>query len=147
MRPYEIYSRSSMIAMTDARHSSPVSYRSISGTPIWVIAPSPMRSSIESCTTAIDWSLRASLCAAIKLSVANQPTPPKQKPFDPQRVLNDSPLPRHNRPGIIRNPGPASAGTMALHDRNTQVRYRFAGLRPHLRGDPTNYFKKEAVPV
>lgn len=46
--------RFSMTAMTGTQLSSPVSCRSISGTPIWVTGPSPMRSRIGSCTTATD---------------------------------------------------------------------------------------------
>jgi hypothetical protein len=34
-------------------------------------------------------------------------TPQKPKLFDPRQVLNDSPLPRHNGPGINRNDGPS----------------------------------------
>jgi hypothetical protein len=37
------------------------------------------------------------------------------------QFLTDSSLPRYTRPGISRNPGPASVGMAAFHDRNTHM--------------------------
>jgi hypothetical protein len=62
------------------------------GTPISVIAPSPMQSSIDSCTTATGSYSRASRCAGTKPPEANRSTRPRQKTFDPKPGLIDSPL-------------------------------------------------------
>jgi hypothetical protein len=46
--------------------------------------------------------------------------PSKSKTVDPNRVSDRRFTTALHRPSIIRNPGPASVGTAAFHDRNTQ---------------------------
>jgi hypothetical protein len=54
-------------------------------------------------------------------TVGNKPSSPSKskKTFDPNPVSDPQFTTALHRPGIIRNAGPALAGTMALHDRNT----------------------------